>query len=76
MSFGPLEIGIIVLVVLLLFGARKLPQMGRGLGRGMREFKQGITGEDEAGELSREPEREQPAFRETPSDSEKSSPSV
>ena len=34
MSFGPLEIGIIVLIVLLLFGAKKLPELGSSLGSG------------------------------------------
>jgi sec-independent protein translocase protein TatA len=47
MSFGPLEIGIIVLIVLLLFGAKKLPELGSSLGSGIREFGQGIKGEKE-----------------------------
>jgi sec-independent protein translocase protein TatA len=43
---SPLTDGILVLVVLLLIiGPKKLPQLGRGLGDGMREFKEGITGE-------------------------------
>ncbi len=54
MNIGPLEIAIIVVVILLLFGARKLPDLGRGLGSGMREFKDGITGKD-GGEDSKEP---------------------
>jgi sec-independent protein translocase protein TatA len=44
-SIGPLEIGIVLLIVLVLFGAKRLPELGSGLGRGMREFKEGITGE-------------------------------
>ena len=39
MSVGPLEIGILVLVIVLLFGARKLPELARSLGRSMRIFK-------------------------------------
>ena len=39
MSFGPWEIVIIFLVVLLLFGGKKLPELARGLGKGLREFK-------------------------------------
>jgi sec-independent protein translocase protein TatA len=46
MNIGPLEIAIVVVIILLLFGARKLPELGRGLGGGMREFKDGITGKD------------------------------
>ena len=43
-SFGPVEILLILGVVLLLFGATRLPQIGNSLGRGLREFKNGITG--------------------------------
>jgi len=43
---GPLEILILVVIVALVFGAKKLPQLGSGLGHGMREFKEGVTGED------------------------------
>ena len=44
---SPLTDGIVVLVILLLIiGPKKLPQLGRGLGDGMREFKEGITGDN------------------------------
>lgn len=39
---GHMEIVIIVLVVLLLFGGKKIPELARGLGKGIREFKDGI----------------------------------
>ncbi|MEF2276687.1 twin-arginine translocase TatA/TatE family subunit [Deinococcus sp. YIM 134068] len=39
MSFGPLEIILIVVVIALIFGARKLPELGKGLGQGIKEFK-------------------------------------
>jgi sec-independent protein translocase protein TatA len=43
---SPVIDGIVVLVILLLIvGPKKLPQLGRGLGDGMREFKEGITGD-------------------------------
>jgi sec-independent protein translocase protein TatA len=45
-SIGPLEIGIVVVVVLLVFGAKRLPELGSGLGRGLREFKESVTGEN------------------------------
>jgi sec-independent protein translocase protein TatA len=38
-SFGGLEIAIIVLVVLLLFGAKKIPELARGMGQGINEFR-------------------------------------
>lgn len=37
---------VIILVLLLVFGPKRLPEMGRSLGRGMREFKDSITGSD------------------------------
>ncbi len=44
---GPWEIALIVVVVLLLFGGRKIPELMKGIGKGMKEFKEGIAGEDE-----------------------------
>lgn len=38
-SLGPMELVLIFLVVLLLFGAKKLPELARGLGKGIKEFK-------------------------------------
>ncbi len=35
---------VVLVVVLLIFGPKRLPQLGKGLGHGMREFKEGITG--------------------------------
>jgi sec-independent protein translocase protein TatA len=40
---GPLEMVFVVLVLLLLFGGRKLPELGRGLGRGIFEFKRTVS---------------------------------
>lgn len=42
-SIGPLEIGVVLLIVLLIVGPKKLPGLGRNLGTGMREFKDSIT---------------------------------
>lgn len=42
---NPLHIAIILLVVLMVFGAKKMPEMGKGLGEGMRGFKSALTGE-------------------------------
>ncbi len=53
---GTPELIIIMVVLLLLFGAKRLPEMGRSIGRGMREFKDAVTGEEtptsDVGELS------------------------
>ena len=40
MGLGPWEIGLIILVVIILFGGKKLPELARGLGLGLREFTQ------------------------------------
>jgi sec-independent protein translocase protein TatA len=42
---NPVHILLIVVLLLLLFGAKRLPEIGRSLGTGMREFKQSVTGE-------------------------------
>lgn len=44
--FGPMEITIIVLVIVLLFGGRKIPELMKGLGQGLKEFKK-ATSDDE-----------------------------
>jgi sec-independent protein translocase protein TatA len=54
---GPWELAILLIVVLLVFGPKRLPEMGRSLGKGLREFKHSISGkedeeEDSAPELS------------------------
>jgi sec-independent protein translocase protein TatA len=46
-NIGPLELILILLVVLLLFGAKRLPELGRSLGSGMKEFKDSVTGKDD-----------------------------
>jgi sec-independent protein translocase protein TatA len=42
-GIGPLELLLVLAIVLVVFGAKRLPEMGRSLGSGMREFKEGIT---------------------------------
>jgi sec-independent protein translocase protein TatA len=55
-SIGPLEIGLILVIVLVVFGPKRLPDLGRSLGSGMREFKDSITGnskdDDESSKLT------------------------
>jgi len=45
--FGPQEIIIILVIVLLLFGGRKIPELMKGLGKGMREFKKATNEDDD-----------------------------
>jgi sec-independent protein translocase protein TatA len=49
-NFGIWEILLLVLVILLIFGPKRLPEMGRSLGHGMREFKDSITGKGKSDE--------------------------
>jgi len=44
---GPLEIGLILVIILIVFGVGKLPQVGAAFGKGIRAFKKGQTGEEE-----------------------------
>ena len=46
-NIGPVEIIIVLVIVLLIFGPKRLPDLGRSLGRGMREFKDSVTGKDD-----------------------------
>ena len=45
---GPWELAIILAIVLVVFGAGRLPQIGSSLGRGMRAFRRGINGADDS----------------------------
>jgi len=47
MRLGPPEIILILVVVVLIFGVGKLPQIGKSLGEGLKSFKQGVAGEGE-----------------------------
>ena len=54
-SLGFWEITIIALVVLLLFGGKKIPELMRGLGKGVKNFKEGMTeAEDEVKEIKKD----------------------
>jgi sec-independent protein translocase protein TatA len=44
-DFSPVQLLIVLAIILLVFGAKKLPEIGRNLGSGAREFKEGITGQ-------------------------------
>ncbi|MFC2032717.1 twin-arginine translocase TatA/TatE family subunit [Chloroflexota bacterium] len=44
---GPWEIGLIVLVILIVFGVGKLPQVGGAIGKGLRAFRKGQLGDEE-----------------------------
>jgi sec-independent protein translocase protein TatA len=67
-GIGIWEILILLLVVLLVFGPKRLPEMGRSLGKGMREFKDSISGIEKDEEPERQlPPPEQPTVPQTTS---------
>jgi len=56
-NIGPMELGIVLIIALLVLGPKRFPETGRSLGRGMREFKDSIRGEvDKHAELPSVPE--------------------
>ncbi len=63
-SVGGLELIIVLVIILLFFGANRLPQMGRSLGHGIKEFRKGISGsskedDDEARGRKEEEQKEE-----------------
>jgi sec-independent protein translocase protein TatA len=61
---NPLHIAFLVVILLLVFGAKRLPEIGRSLGSGMREFKDSISGESKQPALppttQQQPQPQQP----------------
>jgi sec-independent protein translocase protein TatA len=49
-NVGPLELIIVLIIALIVLGPKKLPDAGRSLGRGMREFKESLTGDSKRDE--------------------------
>ncbi len=61
MLMGGTELLIILVIVLLFFGAKRVPELGRSLGKSMREFRVGASGDDEQGEVKQLPNDEEEA---------------
>lgn len=49
-GLGPMELVIILLIVILLFGGRKIPEIAKGLGKGIRDFKSSMSGASDTDE--------------------------
>jgi sec-independent protein translocase protein TatA len=45
MNIGPMELIIVLVIALIVLGPKRLPEVGRSVGRGMREFKESLSGE-------------------------------
>jgi sec-independent protein translocase protein TatA len=52
-NVGPLEIAVVLVIVLIIFGPKRLPELGQSMGRGIREFKSSLSGEKESPEEQR-----------------------
>jgi sec-independent protein translocase protein TatA len=49
-NIGPLEIVVVLIIALIVFGPKRLPELGRSLGRGIREFRGSLGGNDDEDE--------------------------
>ncbi len=57
-NIGPMELIIVLVIALIVIGPKRLPEVGKSLGKGMREFKESLAGETE-----RRDEEERPAIK-------------
>jgi sec-independent protein translocase protein TatA len=66
-NIGPLELAIVFVIVLLIFGPKRLPSLGRSLGQGARSFKEAITGRHKEAEDEIDEPAQLPAAEPAPS---------
>jgi len=52
LAIGPWQVVLVAVVILLLFGGKKIPELMKGLGSGIKEFKKGVKEEEDSGEAS------------------------
>jgi sec-independent protein translocase protein TatA len=69
-NIGPLEIVIILIIALVIFGPKRLPELGRSMGRGIREFKNSVTSDKDDDDDVRELEGSRVAAEERPLEGE------
>jgi len=85
-NIGPLELAIVAIIALIIFGPKRLPELGKSLGDGLREFKSSVSGENrdddedddeeipptiENGVADEEVEDAQPADEDEPAETER-----
>lgn len=63
-NIGPLEIAIVLIIALIVFGPKRLPELGRSLGKGIREFRSSIGGKDDEEPEGSAPQEIEPGKRE------------
>jgi sec-independent protein translocase protein TatA len=69
---GPLELVIILVIVLLIFGVGKLPQIGKSLGEGLKSFKQGVSEDGEEAAKEKEENKTEPKAEQSAAEAPKS----
>ncbi len=70
-NIGPLELAIVLVIALVIFGPKRLPELGRSMGRGLREFKSSVTGDNDKDDVEAKPaELEEPPKGEEPVEGE------
>jgi sec-independent protein translocase protein TatA len=62
-NIGPLEIAIVLVIVLVIFGPKRLPELGQSMGRGIREFRGSLSGDKDSPDESRELQAGEPAAK-------------
>lgn len=73
-NIGPLELAIVLIIALVVFGPKRLPELGRSLGRGIREFRGSVSGSHGDDEDDEPAQREIPAGDPGPAADEKAEP--
>jgi sec-independent protein translocase protein TatA len=73
-NVGPLEIAVVLIIVLIIFGPKRLPELGQSMGRGIREFKSSLSGDNKDKDSPEEKHRELEASQAAPSEA-KAAPS-
>jgi sec-independent protein translocase protein TatA len=76
-NIGPLEIAVVLIIVLIIFGPKRLPELGQSMGRGIREFKGSLSGDkdkDDPAEQRRELEATREAAAQRPQPAEGATP--
>ena len=63
---GPWEIALVVIIILIVFGVGRLPQVGGAIGKGIRNFKKGQRGEDVEEDEEEEPPKSRKTARKSP----------
>ena len=69
-NIGPLEIVVILIIALIVFGPKRLPELGRSMGKGIREFKNSLTSDKDDEDDVRELERSRAGTEERPLEGE------